>query len=111
MREDTHFLQVYAPLRVQLISLGVFMTDHDHELIKKSEVAKFCRISLSTINRLENLGFFPPRIQLGIRRVAWFKEDLINWLRSQKKPSPLVDRLISAKKGKKSKKNKCNEVA
>ena len=69
----------------------------EHELIGKADVANFCHLSLSSINRLENLGLFPSRILLGKRKVMWFKEDLINWLRSQKKPIQQVKKLVAKK--------------
>jgi len=69
----------------------------EHELIGKADVATFCHLSLSSINRLENLGLFPSRILLGKRKVMWFKNDLVNWLEAQKKPVQQIKKPVSKK--------------
>ena len=57
-----------------------------HEFLKVSEVAKLCRLSESTIHRLERENLFPQKIRIAKRAVVWAKEDLIYWLEQQKKP-------------------------
>lgn len=39
--------------------------------------------SLTHIARLERAGLFPKRIQLGACRVAWFLDEVMEWIRSR----------------------------
>lgn len=57
------------------ISRDLFLT--------RSEVIRLVRYSASQINRLEKAGSFPPRINLGPRKVVWREREVLAWLESR----------------------------
>ena len=50
------------------------------ELLRTAEVLKLVTYSANHLRRLEAGGEFPKRIQLGKNRVAWFREEIEQWL-------------------------------
>ncbi|WP_278976714.1 helix-turn-helix transcriptional regulator [Oligella urethralis] len=51
--------------------------------IGKKTVAQMVALSDSTIYRLERRGDFPKRVQLSPNRVAWVKQDVIDWIKDR----------------------------
>ena len=49
-------------------------------LLLLPEVCQAARLSSASIYRLEGLGRFPRRIKIGIKRVAWRKDEIEAWL-------------------------------
>lgn len=52
-------------------------------ILRKREVSKRVGLSPVTIWRLEKVGNFPPRVQLGTRCVGWKEEDIEKWIESR----------------------------
>lgn len=50
------------------------------ELLRTEEVLKLATYSANHLRRLEAAGEFPKRIQLGKNRVAWFRDEIEQWL-------------------------------
>ena len=53
------------------------------KLMTQREAAAWCRFDVRTLQRLEEDGRGPRRIQLTERRVAYREEDLIAWIDSR----------------------------
>jgi prophage regulatory protein len=49
-------------------------------LIRLPEVLRRCGISKRTIYRLEAVGRFPARRQLGPRAVSWVESEILGWI-------------------------------
>lgn len=56
-------------------------------IIRKKEVQLATGLSDTTIWRMERLGEFPARIQLGTNSVGWLESDIISWIEGKKKLS------------------------
>jgi len=56
----------------------------------KPEVLAFCRISDSTLSRLERRGAFPARMVVGQRKVVWNREAVENWAADLADPAKLA---------------------
>lgn len=54
------------------------------KILSLSEVALLCRISKTTIWRLQFYGQFPKHIKLSKRRVGWYEADILEWLKANK---------------------------
>jgi prophage regulatory protein len=52
-------------------------------IIRKPEVKKRTSLSDSHTWRLEQVGKFPPRIQLGPLAVGWYEDEVDDWVRSR----------------------------
>ncbi|MBN9049421.1 MAG: AlpA family phage regulatory protein [Rhizobiales bacterium] len=52
-------------------------------VLRTSEAACFCGVSVSHFRRLHSHGVLPAPIRLGERRLGWRLGDLIAWLRSR----------------------------
>lgn len=53
----------------------------DQRIIRKPELFSKIGLSDATIWRMEKLGKFPKRINLGGKKsVGWFKDEVENWL-------------------------------
>ena len=56
-------------------------------VLTQSEAAKMLRLSDRTLQRLDELGKAPPRIQLTGRRVGYWKRDCFAWLKARTAPA------------------------
>ena len=54
-----------------------------HTIIRKSAVMEKTGYSGYSIDRLEEAGEFPKRVQLGKRAVGWFSHEVDTWIRSR----------------------------
>lgn len=52
----------------------------DDLLLRWPEIAKLTKLSRSTVDRLEKLGRFPKRVNIGTRAIAWKRGDIESWL-------------------------------
>jgi prophage regulatory protein len=59
-------------------------TENTDRLVDQVELIKIVRISKSQIKRLEDLGRFPKRMKVGLRRVAWSHTEIQEWIDEQK---------------------------
>lgn len=55
------------------------------EILTLKEVVQMTNLSRSTIYRLESSFEFPKRVQLSLRRVGWYKKDVLGWLSNLKR--------------------------
>jgi len=55
-------------------------------LLTSGEAAKWCHISVATLNHLRYHGRFAPATRIG-KRCFWTPKDLLAWLDSQKEPA------------------------
>ena len=65
-------------------------------LIRWPEVAQLLNktLSRSSVYRLEVAGKFPQRVQLGTNTVAWWEQEIIDWLESRARgPIPETERV------------------
>lgn len=55
------------------------------KLVSKKELRTLLGIpySFAHIKRLEDAGKFPKRLQLGACRVAWFLDEVVEWIDSR----------------------------
>jgi predicted DNA-binding transcriptional regulator AlpA len=52
-------------------------------VIDRKERRRMIPLSDVTIWRMEKAGTFPPRRQIGKRRVGWILSEVENWIKSQ----------------------------
>jgi prophage regulatory protein len=52
-------------------------------LIDRREVCRLTSLSRSQIYRLERVGKFPERLQIGPGRVAWLQSEISDWIASK----------------------------
>src|SRR5262249_50107800 len=57
-------------------------------LLLEDEVAALTRLSSITRWRLERRGLFPRRLKIGLRRVAWLRAEIFNWLEARAAARP-----------------------
>lgn len=50
------------------------------KLLSKRQVKEMVLYSPQHIARLEAAGQFPKRVQLGVNRVGWVEEEVLDWL-------------------------------
>ena len=50
------------------------------KLLSKRQVKEMVLYSPQHIARLEAVGRFPKRVQLGVNRVGWVEEEVLDWL-------------------------------
>jgi prophage regulatory protein len=53
------------------------------DLMLRDERAALVPLSEVTIWRLEKAGKFPRRFKLGIKRVAWSRREVLDWITAQ----------------------------
>jgi len=53
------------------------------KLLSKRQVKEMVLYSPQHIARLEAVGQFPKRVQLGVNRVGWVEEEVLDWLQSR----------------------------
>nr|WP_306263977.1 AlpA family phage regulatory protein [Pararhizobium sp. IMCC3301] len=53
------------------------------KLLSKRQVKEMVLYSPQHIARLEAAGQFPKRVQLGVNRVGWVEEEVLDWLQSR----------------------------
>ena len=65
------------------------MHDVKRRLVSKKELKSVYGIpySFAHIARLEAAGQFPSRVRLGARRVAWFEDEIEEWIASRPRAS------------------------
>ena len=52
-------------------------------LISKRDVRSLVLYSFAHIARLEAAGKFPKRVRLGQGRVAWVKQEVLDWIQAR----------------------------
>ncbi len=52
-------------------------------ILSKREVKKLVLYSPQHIARLEKVGMFPKRVQLGPNRVGWVESEVADWLENR----------------------------
>ena len=50
------------------------------KLLSKRQVKEMVLYSPQHIARLEAAGQFPKRVQLGVNRVGWIEDEILDWL-------------------------------
>lgn len=60
------------------------------KILRVLSVEKITGYSRATIRRLERLGQFPPRRQLGARAVGWLESEVQGWVREKCSKSETV---------------------
>ena len=50
------------------------------QFLSLNEVSRISGLSASTIWRAEKRGDFPRRVQIGLNRVAWLREEIEAWI-------------------------------
>lgn len=55
-------------------------------VLTQAEAAELARLSARTVQRLDEVGDFVPRIQLTGRRVGYWKRDVLAWLQARTSP-------------------------
>ena len=59
-------------------------TSEDLEIVlSQPEAARIMGLSLRTLERLAEVGEAPPRIRLTERRIAYWRSDVLAWLRAR----------------------------
>ena len=53
-------------------------------IITRRELTEIVPYSIVHIGRLEAKGEFPKRISLGVNRVGWDQEEILNWIEARK---------------------------
>lgn len=53
------------------------------KLLSKAQVRELVLYSPQHIARLEAAGQFPKRVQLGINRVGWIEQEVLDWLQTR----------------------------
>ncbi|PKN63249.1 MAG: hypothetical protein CVU57_20300 [Deltaproteobacteria bacterium HGW-Deltaproteobacteria-15] len=56
------------------------MKEEQERVVRKTELLSRIGLSDATIWRMEKLGRFPKRIQLGGNSVGWLKSEVDGWL-------------------------------
>jgi predicted DNA-binding transcriptional regulator AlpA len=56
-------------------------------VLTQAETARMLRLSDRTLQRLDEIGEAPPRIQLTGRRVGYWKRDVLAWLQARTAPA------------------------
>lgn len=59
-------------------------------VLSQPEAARLMCMSLRTLERLAETGEAPPRVQLTGRRVAYWRADVLAWLRARTSPAKQV---------------------
>ena len=59
-----------------LLSQGVIVM----RILSKKELKGLVLYSPQHIARLEKAGLFPKRVQLGLNRVGWVEQEVLDWL-------------------------------
>ena len=57
------------------------------EILTQAEAARLVRLSIRSVQRLDEEGCFVPRVQLSSRRVGYWKRDLLAWLAARTAPA------------------------
>jgi prophage regulatory protein len=52
-------------------------------MLSKRQVKELVLYSPQHIARLEAAGQFPKRVKLGVNRVGWLEEEVLDWLQSR----------------------------
>lgn len=65
---------------------GVHPSNDDDGILNKQQAAAFAGLSLRTWERHEAEGTCPPRVQLGTRRIGYWRSDVREWLRHRTGP-------------------------
>ena len=52
------------------------------EFLFLKELEQLTGLSETTISRMERKGAFPLRVKISARRVAWLKQDVLDWMES-----------------------------
>lgn len=60
-------------------------------LLLRSEVIARTRLSQTTLWRLVRAGDFPRPVNLGTRRVAWFEDEIDQWITTRPATKNAVD--------------------
>ncbi len=52
-------------------------------ILSKRQVKELVLYSPQHIARLEKAGLFPKRVQLGLSRVGWVEDEVLDWLQER----------------------------
>lgn len=52
-------------------------------ILSKRQIKELVLYSPQHIRRLEIAGQFPQRVQLGVNRVGWIEEEVLDWLQQR----------------------------
>ncbi len=52
-------------------------------ILSKRQLKELVLYSPQHVARLEKAGLFPKRVQLGLNRVGWVEEEVLDWLRQR----------------------------
>ncbi len=56
-------------------------------VLTHGEAARMLRLSTRSLDRMVETGEAPPRIQLTIRRIGYWKRDVLAWLQARTSPA------------------------
>jgi prophage regulatory protein len=52
-------------------------------ILSKRQLKELVLYSPQHIARLEKAGLFPKRVQLGLNRVGWVEDEILDWLQQR----------------------------
>lgn len=58
------------------------MTD-DHVLISLNDACKLTSLSRTSVNRWRSMGLFPAAVELGDKRVAFVRAEVVAWIEAR----------------------------
>jgi len=64
------------------------------KILNQHEVVEMVGLSKVTLWRLEKLGRFPVRLQLGARKMGWREDEIFEWI--EKRPRGIAQRGTAA---------------
>ncbi len=53
------------------------------KILSKRQLKELVLYSPQHVARLEKAGAFPKRVNLGLNRVGWVEEEVLNWLQER----------------------------
>ena len=60
------------------------LTIDGDELIRMDEVLKLTKVCRASINNYVQSGQFPQKIKLGVKKVAWKKTEVLQWVEGKR---------------------------
>jgi prophage regulatory protein len=59
------------------------MENIEMRILSKRQLKELVLYSPQHVARLEKAGAFPKRVNLGLNRVGWVEEEVLNWLQER----------------------------
>ena len=85
-RHNNSKLLIFQCLGI-VVTLGIAMLFRDGEIemriLSKPQLKELVLYSPQHVARLEKVGLFPKRVQLGPNRVGWVEGEVLDWLRTR----------------------------